>query len=331
LKIKPEQLRIIEATTEHAQDWTKVFVKGLRNFRWINKYLRDQNITDIDIEMSFQQDVQQKAKNEQFLIAYYKTTPVGIIRFDNYFFEYGTKILSHFPLVLPRFQGNGIGSLLVQVGISKAHKKGLKDIWAECWSKDQREITIYKNFYEKNNFQLKSSRREMSCSLKKFNLQTTMTGSRLETVTRKELTGDFVKTLSTSYSNSLDQLHLVENLGNLKRCHEFLVNIEREFEKEGFQVKYTLARFEGEFCGALMTATSGKKGIVLEIGILPSFRQKKIAQAMLIDYFTKLKNRGIEDVLLAVDEINHAAINLYKKLGFKKTWSGIMLLFEPEK
>ncbi|RLI69102.1 MAG: hypothetical protein DRP02_11300 [Candidatus Gerdarchaeota archaeon] len=330
LKVDPSQLRIIDATSEQAEDWTKVFVKGIRNFRWINKYLREQNITELDIKLSFQQDIQQKLENELFLIAYYRTIPIGIIRFDKYFFSSGIKILSHFPLVVPRFQGKGIGSKLVQVGISKARKKGFKNIWAECWSKDQRELAIYTSFYLKNGFRIKSKRFEMKCSLQKFNLSSAMTGSKLETVTRNDLTKEFIETLSHSYAQSTDQLHKIEQLSNFENCKEFLENTESDFEKEGYEVKYTLARFEGKPCGALMTADSSHRGFVLEIGILPEFRRKKIAQTMLIDYILKVKNHGCDEVILAVDELNEGAISLYKKIGFRKTWYGIMLLYEND-
>ena len=79
-----------------------------------------------------------------------------------------------------------------------------------------------------------------------------------------------------------------------------------------------------------MTATSRKKGMILEIGVIPKYRKLKIAQNLITNYIIQMKNQGIKEIVLGVDHENVPAINLYEKLGFKKTWFGVLMLLEDK-
>src|SRR4030067_936652 len=60
-------------------------------------------------------------------------------------------------------------------------------------------------------------------------------------------------------------------------------------------------------------------GHILTLDVSPSHRRKGIAQKLLRETEVLLKQKGVNECRLEVREDNVAAINLYKKLGYKKT------------
>ena len=331
MRIKQEDIQIINATEDHIDDWTLVFLKGMNSHRWMSRYLKEQNITKIDVSLSIKEDIEKKSQGEQFLIAYVNNNPVGIIRLEEYWLSDAVKVLSHFPLVLPKYQRKGIGAALVKEGITIARKNNYNEVWSECWSKDNREIQLYQRFFEKIGFKLKSNRFEMQCLLEDFILENNYELPILDITNVDELTDEFVSTLSKSYADSNDNLHLIENLGDKKTCREFLVKTKDAFEKMGFRIEFQTVESQGTICAALMTALSKQKAMVLEIGIIPEFRQRRIARKLLTDFLTKMKNKNIQEIILGVDAENIPAISLYEKLNFRKIWLGAMFLLENEK
>ncbi len=59
-------------------------------------------------------------------------------------------------------------------------------------------------------------------------------------------------------------------------------------------------------------------GHILTIDVAPTYRRKGIAQKLLQEIETILKERGINECRLEVRESNAAALNLYQKLGYRK-------------
>ncbi|MBN1327972.1 MAG: GNAT family N-acetyltransferase [Candidatus Heimdallarchaeota archaeon] len=317
---------MLEAKEGHVEDWTYVFLKGLSSYRWMSRFIKDQNISDVDIEISFIEDVKHKNPNDLLLIAYYNKIPVGIIRLEEYWIPKTMKILSHFPLVVPRYQRSGIGSLLVKEGIERSQKMGFTDIWSECWSKDKREISVYQTFFEKTGFKNESNRLEMNCNLDKFKSKNYPEKQELTKIVTTDLSDEFVETMSKSYAVSKDKLHIIENLGDPIVCRGFLLKIQNIFKMIGLDVKFILSKFKDQNCAAMMIALSKYKGMVLEIGVLPEFRKLKIGQTLIVDFLTELKDKKCKEVILGVDEENTPAVNLYTKLGFQQTWFGSMFL-----
>jgi len=330
LKINPEEITIKHATQVHANDWASIFIKGMKNCRWMTRYLKEQNISELDVSISISQDISRKADAELFLIAYIGDKPIGIIRFDEYWVPGAVKIISHFPLVLPKFQRKGIGKLLVREGILQAYANGFSDCWTECWSKDKREISIYQTFYEKIGFQKKSDRLEMMCSLEEIKIENEITLKGLKLNTKHEVTSSLVNAISNSYGDSLDKLHEIERLDNPKITEYFLKKTKETVENIGFSVQCIVAKYNQKLCAGLMTATSKNRGMILEIGVISKYRQLKIAQKMITDYITQMKNQGIKEITLGVDKENIPAIKLYEKLGFKETWFGVLMLLEDK-
>lgn len=330
MKINPEDIFFENATIAHAADWAKIFIKGMKNCQWMTRYFKEQNFSELDVSISIAQDINKKSDAELFLIAYISDKPIGIIRFDEYWVPGATKILSHFPLILPKFQRKGIGRLLVKEGFQQAFAKGFSECWTECWSMDKREISLYQKFYEKIGFRKKSDRLEMNCALEHINIENKIDLKGLRTKSRQEVTSELVKAISTSYGSSLDKLHTIEHLDKPEITKHFLEKTRKTVENIGFTIQCIVAKYEKELCAGLMTATSKNKGMILEIGVIPKYRKLKIAQSLITNYIIQMKNQGIKEIVLGVDHENLPAINLYEKLGFKKTWFGILMLLEDK-
>ncbi|MEM3640685.1 MAG: ribosomal protein S18-alanine N-acetyltransferase [Candidatus Bathyarchaeia archaeon] len=59
-------------------------------------------------------------------------------------------------------------------------------------------------------------------------------------------------------------------------------------------------------------------GHILTLDVSPTHRQKGIAQRLLLEIEKIFKGKGVKECRLEVREDNIAAINLYRKLGYKK-------------
>jgi GNAT superfamily N-acetyltransferase len=195
---------------------------------------------------------------------------------------------------------------------------------------DKREISLYQQFYEKIGFRKKSDRLEMNCSLEYSNVENEIVLKGLKTKSSQEVTPELVKAISTSYGSSLDKLHTIEHLDNPEITKHFLERTKETVENIGFSIQCIVAKYEKKLCAGLMTATTKNKGMILEIGIIPKYRKLKIAQKLITDYIIQMKNQGIKEIILGVDQENLPAINLYEKLGFKKTWFGVLMLLEDK-
>ena len=114
-----------------------------------------------------------------------------------------------------------------------------------------------------------------------------------------------------------------------------LCEIEKQcFEQEAF-TKQQLAYLVGDYSTIGLTAIVNREiagfaiarinigrnatsGHILTIDVTPAYRRKGIAQKMLQEIETILRERGIRECRLEVRENNVAALNLYQKLGYKK-------------
>lgn len=121
------------------------------------------------------------------------------------------------------------------------------------------------------------------------------------------------------------------SISNLDKLYE----IEKQcFEQEAFtkqQLAYLLtdynaiglaARVNGKIAGFAIARMNIRRNVpcghILTVDITPVYRRKGIAQKLLHKVETILRERGIKECRLEVREDNVAALNLYKKLGYKK-------------
>ena len=86
-------------------------------------------------------------------------------------------------------------------------------------------------------------------------------------------------------------------------------------EEGGAVVGYAMCRVEHRFGFRLFGGT--KKGHLISIAVLPDFRRRGIASALMRDVFKGLVGYGCEDLFLEVRISNAGAVRLYKELGFR--------------
>lgn len=114
-----------------------------------------------------------------------------------------------------------------------------------------------------------------------------------------------------------------------------LYEIEKQcFEQEAFtkqELAYLLtdynaiglaARVNGEIVGFAIARVDilrkARFGHILTLDITSAYRRRGIAQKLLREIETTLRERGIKECRLEVREDNVAALSLYQRLGYKK-------------
>lgn len=101
----------------------------------------------------------------------------------------------------------------------------------------------------------------------------------------------------------------------------FFMNIFERFpetfvvaEEGGGVVGYAMCRVERRFGFGLFGG--GKRGHLISIAVLPDFRRRGIASALMRDVMRALVGYGCGDLFLEVRASNVGAVGLYRKLGF---------------
>jgi [ribosomal protein S18]-alanine N-acetyltransferase len=114
-----------------------------------------------------------------------------------------------------------------------------------------------------------------------------------------------------------------------------LFEIEQQcFDQEAFtkrQIAYLLtdyntigliAKADNDLAGFVIAQVEMEEGVkfghIITLNIAKEFRGKGIAQKLLREVETILKEKGIRECRLEVREDNHAAIKLYQALGYQK-------------
>lgn len=118
------------------------------------------------------------------------------------------------------------------------------------------------------------------------------------------------------------------------RLLDKLYKIEKQcFEQEAFtkqQLSYLLAdyntvglvaRVNDEIVGFVIAQIEIERrmmfGHILTVNVAPAYRRKGIAQRLLAEIESMLREKGVKECRLEVREDNVAALNLYQKLGYK--------------
>ena len=82
---------------------------------------------------------------------------------------------------------------------------------------------------------------------------------------------------------------------------------------------FCLGAFDGETLVGVITLTLGLDDADIEMVFTsPSFRKRGVADLLIENAISELKNQGLNKVLLEVRESNLSAKNLYFKHGFKQ-------------
>ena len=85
-------------------------------------------------------------------------------------------------------------------------------------------------------------------------------------------------------------------------------------EVDGVVVGYILTRIERITKGHI--PMRGKRGHIISVAVLPKYRRMGIGKKMMNFVINKLREEGMDEVVLEVRVSNSAARNLYFKMGF---------------
>lgn len=75
-------------------------------------------------------------------------------------------------------------------------------------------------------------------------------------------------------------------------------------------------RADGELRGFIMIRYAADEAEIITIGVLPRYRGRRIAQTLLAAIAEPLAAVGVVELFIEVDENNHAAQSLYRRVGF---------------
>lgn len=107
-----------------------------------------------------------------------------------------------------------------------------------------------------------------------------------------------------------------------KMMIELFTETSKQKQRQAFGVTWNVFKWIAEYCGCpvgfLVTGVTEDHGYIGEIGVLPSYRRKGIAQALLHRFAKFLKDRKVPTIELDVNIRNIPAIELYRSCGFKK-------------
>ncbi|MCW4007679.1 MAG: ribosomal protein S18-alanine N-acetyltransferase [Candidatus Bathyarchaeota archaeon] len=82
-----------------------------------------------------------------------------------------------------------------------------------------------------------------------------------------------------------------------------------------------VARVNDEIAGFILAQIDVERnllfGHILTLNVEPTYRRKGIAQRLLAGIESMLREKGVKECRLEVREDNVAALNLYRKLGYK--------------
>jgi len=78
-----------------------------------------------------------------------------------------------------------------------------------------------------------------------------------------------------------------------------------------------VAQDSGQIVGYVIARISGQEGEILDLAVLPERRRRGIGRALLCAVWNALQGDGVKELYLEVRESNVAAIELYRRQGFR--------------
>jgi mycothiol synthase len=217
--------------------------------------------------------------------------------------------------VLPEFRGKGIARKLVENAIESLKQRGMK--LADAWAQTDREACIH--LFESFGF-----KQVRATSMMKRALSNTPsdTGENEEISTREmRLKDDNDIALANRLENEAFKEHFNFRLRTIEETKYTLQEIPWFQDQAGL-----FALLGGQPVGYVITGIDEglnkeknlKYGWILDIGVLKPYRRRRIGTSLMLGAMQRLKDQGMEDAVLYVDDMNPTgAFRLYEKLGFK--------------
>lgn len=221
----------------------------------------------------------------------------------------------HYLAVLPEFRHNGIAKKLLAKAIANLKEKGMTI--ASAWAQTDRLACVY--LYESFGF-----KHVRSSSLMKRNLtdlSSRIEENKSERLREAQLENDEEIALINRLDNEAFKEHF--NYRPLTLEETQYVMLDTPFYK--YQ-KAWFAMLDNQPIGFVVAGIdeglnrekNAKYGWILNIGVLKPHRKKDVGTALMLRAMSHLKEEGMENALLYVDDQNPThAIKLYEKVGFR--------------
>ncbi len=216
--------------------------------------------------------------------------------------------------VFPQFRGRGIAKKLVGKALESLKDRGMKV--AESWAQTDRKMCMH--IYESFGFKqvraidlMKRTLDNIPCGI----------GENAEAIMRLMSTRDEDMQLLNMLDNEAFKEHPNFRPRTVEETKYAVLDMPWYEEQNIF-----FAMVENEPAGfvnagidvGLNREKNLKYGWVLDIGVLKPYRRKGIGAHLIVHAMHVLRDKGMTDALLYVDETNPTkAIKLYEKVGFK--------------
>lgn len=217
--------------------------------------------------------------------------------------------------ILPEYRRRGVGKALAKKAVEILKERGMEI--AETALDSTREICIH--LFKDLGFKLIRSSSFMKMSLDEipFNI-----GENREVDMRKlDITSEKDIIMLNNLENECFKEHFNYRPSKLEETRHWLL------ENPWLQWQTCFfAQLEGKPVGYISIGIDDKynrekktlSGWINDIGVLKPFRRRGIGTVLMLKALHELKNKGLENALLYVDDENPAkAIKLYEKIGFK--------------
>jgi ribosomal-protein-alanine N-acetyltransferase len=91
-------------------------------------------------------------------------------------------------------------------------------------------------------------------------------------------------------------------------------------ESAFFQAEHTsVAEINGKIVGYELSTANQFSAHLARVAVLPDFQHENIGFQLVSEMVTYFLNRGIAEITVNTQDVNHASLNLYKKTGFIPT------------
>lgn len=199
-------------------------------------------------------------------------------------------------LIHPKYRNQGHFKQLLMDGFFELKRRAIKKCQLIC----NRESKIAEEYFKRLNTTFSHSELEMTTS--KFLSFPNLPDLELREYTQDDIL-DLAKMDSVCFNTAFE-----------KMVFRFLNNIG---EKDR---KVYVATFEGEKVGKVhIRFDENQKAYIHDLCILPDYRRKKLATAMVMKIMELVSKKGVKIIFLDVEGHNESAINLYKQCGYDIT------------
>ena len=267
-------------------------------------------------------------ENTEFLIAKskYDKNAVGVIGYSTH--GDSGMIRGWEPGVIPENQNGGIGEALLESCFDDLRKKGMKTAW--CWRKgpyNSPEIgTWYLDLFVKMGLEKRPPGAvQMLLDLRDIEPNSDL-GSGFEIVDATGFSSEDLAELTyrTFFSTPEERiLHTsdIQDWDKEKEMQKLTNTIQGQLNRSYYDC-WSIAMIEGEPVGLTGSwkvespyrpLTAG----ISSVGVIPEFRRRGIAFALLNNVHRALKERDIRYAFLGVSDINYGAISLYEHCEYK--------------